>query len=113
MLPVFIVVLGMFTEAVTVVGAPDEDEHIVEIGISKIGIDVVSPPTDGVGAPLLLVLLLLLFFFFDPPLLVPVVEDLPSLEVVLVGGGGSPAATACAFISFCRFSACDLACLRK
>lgn len=102
-----VVVLGMFTEAVTVVGP-------LEIGISKMGIDVVSA---AVAAPLLLLLLLLptAFFFFDPPVFVPVAVDFPSLALLLmlVNGGGNPAATACAFISFCRFSACDLACFRR
>lgn len=95
--PAEIDVLGIFTEAVTVVGAPDDEEHIEEIGISKIGIEVVSPDV-VTDSPLLLLLLVVLFaaaaaaaafFFFDPPDLPP--DDFPSLPV---GGGTSPAATA-------------------
>lgn len=101
-LPAEIDVLGILTEAVTVVGAPpddaDDEEHIEEIGISKIGIEVVSPDV-VTESPLLLLLLVVLFaaaaaaaaafFFFDPPDLPP--DDFPSLPV---GGGTSPAATA-------------------
>lgn len=118
--PAEIDVLGMFTEAVTVVGAPDADGHIEEIGISKIGIEVVSPdvvtespPPLLVLLPLLFVVLLLLavaFFFFDPPDL-PLPPD--DLSLPVSGGGTKPAATACAFNSFCRFSACDFACFRR
>lgn len=103
-LPAVMDVLGMLTDAVTVVGAPDEG-HIEEIGISKIGIEVVSPDVVTTSPLLLLVVLLAAaaaaFFFFDPLDLVP--DPLPSLPGA--GGGTSPAATACAFNSFCRFNA--------
>lgn len=104
-------VLGMFTEAVTVVFAPDDVGHIEEIGISKIGIEDVSPDVVTVSVLLLVVLFpaaaaaATAFFFLDPPDLVP--EDFS------FGGGTNPAATAWAVNSFCRFSAWDLACFRR
>lgn len=99
---------GKLTEAVSVVGAP-EVGHIDEIGISKIGIDPVSPDVVTESALLLLVVLLAAaaaFFFLEDFL----PGGLPSFPV---GGGTKPAATACAFNSFCRFRACDLACFLK
>lgn len=103
----------MFTDAVTVVGAPEDMD---EIGISKIGIDVVSPLVVVVPTTLLLLLGCELlpvaaaaFFFFEPPDLPPD-DDFPSFAT---GGETNPAATAWAFNSFCRFSACDFACFLR
>lgn len=98
MFPALNDVLGMFTEAVTVVAVPPAaDEGHIEIGISKMGMEVVE--LSGL-APLLLLLLLLLlftlfaaaFFFFEPPLFC--FGSFVETRAIAWELGTSPAATA-------------------
>ena len=113
--PAFIV-RGRLTVAVLTA----EDVGQMEIGISKSGTELPVVAPDSPTIPELVVAPLLsiaaaataaaaaaAFFFFVFG------GEFAFTSGTTFGGGTSPAATAWAFISFCRFNACDLACFRR